>query len=78
MVINQSLTLVWSSDTSEGEFTITHTKNYVPVATIATQNNAKLLQQLKSKINWDKYQSKVSTERQNQYLDILIDPIFKG
>ena len=78
MVINQSLTLVWSSATSEGEFTITDTKNYVPVATIATQDNAKLLQQLKSKINWDKYQSKVSTERQNQYLDILIDPIFKG
>ena len=78
MVINQSLTLVWSSATSEGEFTITDTKNYVPVATIAIQDNAKLLQQLKLKINWDKYQSKVSTERQNQYLDILIDPIFKG
>ena len=29
-------------------------------------------------INWNKYQSKVSTERQNQYLDYLIDPTFQG
>ena len=61
---------------------ITDTKLYVPVVTIPTEDNAKLLEQLKSglkiTINWKKYQPKVSTEIQNQYLDILIDPIFQG
>ena len=46
-----------------------------------TQNNAKRLEQLKSGfkgiINWDKYQSEVSPERINQYLDILIAPSFQ-
>ena len=45
-----------------------------------TQNNSKLLEQLKSgfkrTINWNKYQTKVSTERVNRYF--LIDPSFRG
>ena len=40
-------------------FAITDTKLYVPVVTLSTQDNAKLLQQLKSAfkivINWNKY-----------------------
>ena len=40
-------------------FTITETKLYVPVVTLSTQDNAKLLTQLKSgfkrTINWNKY-----------------------
>ena len=63
-------------------FTTTDTKLYVPFVTLSTQDNAKLLQQLKSgfkrTINGEKYQSKTSTERQNQYLDYLIDPSFQG
>ena len=59
-------------------FLITDTKIYVPVLTASTQDNAKLLEQLRSGfkriINWNKYQPKISTERQNQYLDFLIDP----
>ena len=43
-------------------FKITDTKLYVPVVTLSTQENAKLLQQLKSGfkrvINWNKYLSK--------------------
>ena len=39
---------------------------YVPVVNLSTQDNAKLLQELKSgferTINWNKYQSKVSIE----------------
>ena len=60
-----SLFLTWSStcvitnSTGEGRFTITDTKLYVPVVTLSTQDNAKLLQQLKSGfkriINWSKY-----------------------
>ena len=52
---------------------ITDTKLYVPVGTLSTQDNAKLLEQLKSgfkrTISWNKFQPKVSTERPNQYLD---------
>ena len=29
-------------------------------------------------INWNKYQSKVLTKRQNQHLDFLTDPSFQG
>ena len=62
------------------KFKMKDTKLYVPVVTLSTQDNAKLLQQLKSgfkrTINWNKYQTKVSTERENQYLNFLIDPIF--
>ena len=67
----------------QGEtFSISDTKLYVSVVTLSTQDNAKLLEQLRSAfkrtINWNKYQSKVSTERPNQYLDYLIDPSFQG
>ena len=80
--------LTWSEDciissaTAATQFKITVTKLYVPVVTLSTQDNEKLLQQLKSgfkrTINWNKYQPKVSPERQNQYLDFLIDPSFQG
>ena len=61
---------------------ITDTKLYVPVLNSWTQDDTKLLHQLKSRlrrtINWNKYQSKISTERPNQYLNYLIDPSFQG
>ena len=49
-----NLELTWSKDcvitnsTGEGKFQITETNLYVPVVTLSTQDNAKLLQQLKS------------------------------
>ena len=53
--------------------TFTDSKLYVPVVTLSTQDNAKLLQQLKSAfkrtINWEKYQSKVTIKEWKQYLD---------
>ena len=49
---------------------------------LTIQDNAKLLQQLqpgfKRTINWNEYQSKVSTKEINQYLNFLIDPSFQG
>ena len=61
---------------------MTNTKIYVPAVTLSTHDNTKLLQQLKSgfkhTINWNKYQSKVTQDNQNQYLDCLIDPSFQG
>ena len=61
----------WSKDcvitnsTGAGKFEIKDTKLYVPVVTLSTQDNAKLLQQLKSDfrrtIDWNKYQSNIKT-----------------
>ena len=83
-----SLFLTWSStcvitnSTGEGRFTITDTKLYVPVVTLSTQDNAKLLQQLKSgfrgTINWNKYQSCIKTSAQNRYLNYLVDASFQA
>ena len=62
-------------------FSITDAKLYVLVVTLSTQDNAKLFEQLKlgfkGTINWSKYHSKISTERQNQSLDYLIYPSFE-
>ena len=66
----------------EATFSITDTKLYIPVVTLSTQDNEILFEQLKSgfkrTINWNKYQSKISTQISNQYLDYLIDPSFQG
>ena len=65
----------------EPTFTITDTELYVPVVILSTQDNVKLLKQLESclqrLINWNKYQSKVTQQAQNRYLDFLIDPSFQ-
>ena len=83
-----NLILTWSKDCvitnseGEGKFAITETKLYVPVVTLSTQDNAKLLQQLKSgfkrTINWNKYQSDPKTYAQNRYLNHLVNPSFQG
>ena len=62
-------------------FAITDTNLYVPFVTLSTQDNVKLIDQLKSDfkrtINWNKYQSKASIQTQTQYSDFLIDPSFQ-
>ena len=62
-------------------FKITNAKLYVPVVTLSTQDNVKLLKQpesdFKRTINRSKYQSKITTQAQSQYLDFLIDPSFQ-
>ena len=63
-------------------YSIPVTKLYVLVVTLSTQDNAKLLEQLKSGLKrtilLSKYQPKVSPERPNRYLDFLIVSIFQG
>ena len=81
-----SLILAWSKDcvvtnsTGEEKFAITETKLYVPVVTLSTRNNAKLLQQLKSSlkktISWNKYESSRNTSAQNRYLNYLVNRSF--
>ena len=83
-----SLILIWSStcvitnSTGEGAFEITDTKLYVPAVTLSTQDNAKLLQQLKSGfkrvVNWNKYLSKLELLAQNPNLNHLVEPSFQG
>ena len=62
-------------------FTITETKRYVPVVTLSTQDNAKILTQLKSSfkrtINWNKYLSKPELLAQNPNLNHLAEPSFQ-
>ena len=75
------LIVTWSSTCVITSSTGADTKRYVLVVTLSTQSNAKLLQVksgLKITINGNKYQSKISTEAQNQYLDFLINPRFQG
>ena len=86
-----NLILMWSekcfivSGTATNQvptLSIIGTKLYVLIITLSTQNNVDLLQQLKSgfkrAINWNKYQWKVSIQKQSQYLDNLIDSYFHG
>ena len=69
-----SLMLTWSktcflvADTAANQepiSKITDTKPYVPVVKLSTQDNVKLLKQLEScfkrTINWNKYQSKITS-----------------
>ena len=62
LVLAWSSTCVITNSTGAGTFTITDTRLYVPVVTLSTQENTKLLQKLKSGfkrvINWNKYLSK--------------------
>ena len=48
LVLTSSSTCVIANSTGAGVFAITDTKLFVPVVTLSTQDNAKLLQQLKS------------------------------
>ena len=83
-----NLILTWSRDclitnsTGARKFAITETKLYVLVVTLSTQDNAKLLQQLKSgfkrTINWNKYESNIKTYAQYRYLNHLINPSLQG
>ena len=71
-----------SSNDTKATFAITDTKRYVPVVTLSTQVDTKLIQQIKSgferTINGNKYQSKVSIQMlPNPHLDYLIIQVFR-
>ena len=82
LILTWSPICVISSATREIKSKIIEAKLYVPVVTLSTQDNAKLLQQLKSgfkrTINWNKYESSIKTFAQNRYLNYLINPSFQG
>ena len=59
---------------------ITDCKLYIPVVTLSKDDEIKLLTNLKSgftrEIEWNKYRSQMSTEEENNNLNILIGPTF--
>ena len=80
LILTWSRNCVTSSATGDTKFKTTETILYVPVVNLSTQENAKLLQQLKSgfkrTIKWNKYESNIKTFAQNRYLNHLINPSF--
>ena len=85
LILTQSANCVIISTTIADQnptFTITETNLYVPIVTLSTQDNAKLLPQLKSGfkkiISWNKYLAKPELLAQNVNLNHLIEPSFQG
>ena len=82
LIFTWSSTCVITNSNGAGIFAIINTKLYVPVVTLSTQENAKLLQQLKSgfkrTINWNKYLSIPELLRRNPNLNHLVEPSFQG
>ena len=82
LILTCSKDCVVTNSEDEGKVAIKESKLYVPVVTLSTQDDAKLLQQLKSgfkrTINWNKYESNIKTYAQNRYLNHLINPSFQG
>ena len=76
-----SPTCVIMNSTGQGKIKITDTNLYVPVVTLSTKDNKKLLQQLgsgfKRVINWNKYLSRPELLAQNPNLNYLIEPTFQ-
>ena len=86
-----NLILIWSTSgvivstdvaNQNATFAITDTKLYVPVVTLSTKDNAKLLDQLNSGfkrvVNWNKYLSKLELLAQNPNLNHLVKLTFQG
>ena len=86
-----NLILTWSAncvivstnvENQNATFAITDTKLYVPMVTLSTQDNTKLLQQLKPGfkrvINWNKYLSKPELLAQSPNLNHLVESSFQG
>ena len=82
LILTWSSTCVITNSNGAGRFAITDTKLFVPAVTLSTQENTKLLQQLKSGfkrvINWNKYLSKPELLAQNPNLNHLVEPSFQG
>ena len=81
LILTWSSTCIITNSTGAGTFAITDTKLYVPVVTLLTQDNSKLLQQLKSgfkrTVNWNKYLFKQELV-ENPNLNNLVEESFEG
>ena len=66
--------------TTNVTFEITDTKLYVPVFTLSTENDKRLLEQLRKEfkrtIKWNNYRSEMTNQTKNNNSNYLIDPTF--
>ena len=72
--------VVGINNPTNATFRIKDTKIYVPLLTLLSENDNKLLEQLKTgfkrTIKWNKYRSEMSNQTKNNNLNYLIDPTF--
>ena len=91
VIVYTNLISTWSANfvivytnvaNQDATFAVTEANLYVLVVTLSTQDNAKLLPQLKSgfkrTISRNKYQSKPELLAQNPNLNHLVEPRFQG
>ena len=82
LILTCSSSCVITNSTGARAFAITDINIYVPEVTLSTQDDAKLLQQLKSGfkrvVDWNKYLSKPELLAQNPNLNHLVEPSFQG
>ena len=75
---NAALTEI--NNPTSATFKIRDTKLYVPVVTLSTQDDNKLLEQLRAEfqktIKWNKYRSEITNQTKTDNLSYLIDPKF--
>ena len=81
LILRWSSTCVITNSAGAVTFEITDTNFYVPVVILSTQDNSKLLQQLKSSfkrtVNWNKYISKPELLPRNRNLNHLVESGFQ-
>ena len=81
LILTWSSTCVITNSTGAGTFEITGTKLYVPVVTLSTQHNSKLLQQLKPDfkrvISFNKYLSKPELSNLNHLVESSFQDVNK-
>ena len=82
LILNWSANCVIIYTNIANQVPITETNLYVPVVTLSTEDNEKLLPELKSgfkiKISWNKYLAKPELLARNQNINFLIEPRFQG
>ena len=82
LILTWSSTCVITNSTGSGTFEIKDAKLYVPVATLSTQDNSKLLKQLKPglkrTVKWNKNSSKPELIARTLNPNHLVEPSFHG
>ena len=72
--------VAWIDNPTNATFEIRDIKLYVPVVTLSTENDKRLLEQLRTgferTIKWNKYRSEMTNQTKNNNLNYLIAPTF--
>ena len=72
--------MVAVNNSTNAIFKVTGTKLYVPVVTLSTEDDNKLLEQLKTgfkrTIKWNRYRSEMTSQTKTNNLNNFVDPTF--